>query len=453
MIKVGKAKGVITPKETRHYHDLYARALVFNDGTKRLVILTYDLVDLTRTTPILRERCKRELGIDKAHLIPIATHTESCPLTRLDSSSTYCAWLANRLFTLIKQAIADEEGPAQIYFNCGHVYFACNTDFFHKENDGKEPVDNEVQVVKVTIKQKPVAFLFNYPCHSADSCISYIFKNRSMRNIGGLASFDGKKWVHRRGVCFGADFPGFATDEIEKRIPTAIAMFGDSCGGNQGVVEPEGINSSIEMMKHYGYELAKEVLQVASGPMKEVTGDIQSQFDVLHLPLAKPITYRKALNLLRNAPPDRAGNWIRALVKHYQEEIAFPMTYSGVQDLPDQPGCEVEEIIVTKIGSMVLVAMQGEVCAAIGMRIKDALRPKVPTMVFAYMGEHNVYIPTRRLVEIGATYQARVVCTQYGSPCWWAPEVEDKTVEGVLNLVSQLNQNKRRKNVQEREAN
>ena len=86
---------------------------------------------------------------------------------------------------------------------------------------------------------------------------------------------------------------------------------------------------------------------------------------------------------------------------------------------------------------MALVAMQGEVCAPIGARIKDAFRRNMPIMVFGYMGEHNLYIPTRELVRLKA-YQGIVIQIQYASPVGWAPEVEDEMVKGVSNVVKSV---------------
>ena len=58
----------------------------------------------------------------------------------------------------------------------------------------------------------------------------------------------------------------------------------------------------------------------------------------------------------------------------------------------------------------------------------------MPIFVTAYMGEHNLYIPTRELVRLNA-YQAQVIQIQYSCPVGWAPEVEDEMVEGVVNRV------------------
>ena len=92
---------------------------------------------------------------------------------------------------------------------------------------------------------------------------------------------------------------------------------------------------------------------------------------------------------------------------------------------------------MTTIGPLCFVAMQGEVCAPIGMRIKDAFRRQMPLFLGSYMGEHNLYIPTRELVRLDA-YQAQVIRTQYASPVGWAPEVEDEMVEGVCKVVTKM---------------
>ena len=58
-------------------------------------------------------------------------------------------------------------------------------------------------------------------------------------------------------------------------------------------------------------------------------------------------------------------------------------------------------------------------------------------MVFGYMGEHNLYIPTRELVRLNA-YQAQVIQIQYASPVGWAPEVEDEMVGHVVRMVQTI---------------
>ena len=83
-MKAGVAKAPITNNQARvmvnsrlslgTLKDIYARVLVLNDGRNRLVFVTYDLNCLDVATPLLRKRVENELGIDKSHLILLATH-------------------------------------------------------------------------------------------------------------------------------------------------------------------------------------------------------------------------------------------------------------------------------------------------------------------------------------------------------------------------------------------
>ena len=72
--------------------------------------------------------------------------------------------------------------------------------------------------------------------------------------------------------------------------------------------------------------------------------------------------------------------------------------------------------------------------AQIGMRIKEALRPHGPAMVFGYFTEHNLYIPTRENVRLDL-YQAQSLRVQYTCPVGWSLDVEEEMVKGTLAVV------------------
>ena len=71
------------------------------------------------------------------------------------------------------------------------------------------------------------------------------------------------------------------------------------------------------------------------------------------------------------------------------------------------------------------------------MSVLAALAAILEVMLFGFMGEHNLYIPTRELVRQDA-YASRTIQDPYGSPCGWAPEVEDEMVRGVTRAVDAL---------------
>jgi len=431
-MKAGVASAIITPDRplttvmgtmsAGTTHDIYARALVLNDGQDRLVIVTYDLNCLDVATPILRERCRDELQLDASRLILLATHNHQAPIQIVPRNFDYGRWLAGRLFDLITEAIANEQGPAQVEVGSGYGYFVRSV--------GHAPVDYEIQVLKVTRDAKVVALLFNHPTHPLQS-------SRTSIDVG---------------------HPGYAVDFLEAKIPGALVLYADACGGNQFPDRGNRTMGSDEQVRALGRELGEAAFEIATGPLQDVTGRISSRLEVISLPLAEPVSYDEAKKLAREIPldigfvpyphEDRHSNWIRALLKHYENDIPFPKRttdwvctddaylvkeYATPRDFP----CRYEEVIVSRIGPLAFIAMQGEVCAPIGMRIKDALRRQMPLMVFAYMGEHNLYIPTRELVRLDA-YQAQVIRIQYASSVSWAPEVEDEMVDGVIKVVNSM---------------
>ncbi|MCK4965769.1 hypothetical protein KAS50_01995, partial [bacterium] len=256
---------------------------------------------------------------------------------------------------------------------------------------------------------------------------------------------------------YGVSHPGYAVDYIEEKIPGVLAMYGDACGANQIAISPENIDNKLEAAKLRGRELADIVLKISNETMEEVTGPILSRLESIPLPLASPASYEETLQRAKNIPLDigvachegRGSNWIRASLWHYKEGKPFPSKTTDLiyddnstylfneLDKRETLSNGIEEVIVAKIGKMIFVAMQGEVCAPIGMRIKDKFRYKNPIMVFAYMGEHEVYIPTRELVRMNG-YQARSIKGYFGSPCGWSPDVEDEMVHGVTAIIKSI---------------
>jgi hypothetical protein len=439
-LKAGTAKAVITPADYKGRitvmgvaaqgveHDIYARVLVLDDGVKKLVFVTYDLNCLDVATPIVRSRALHELGIEPAYLILLATHNHAAPIQIVPTNFDYGRRLADQILGLIQEAIKNERGPVKIYFGAGHDDWL-RTDPRYPGIYGWKgrPIDTEVQVLKVTAGDKTAAILFTQASHPLQASFKKI-------EVGT---------------------PGYAVDEVEKRVPGALAMYNDACGADQFSRKGLVMWASLRTVKKVAHHLADTVLQIANGQMQDVTGPLSSKLEVLSLPLAPPISYEEAKKLAAKIPkdigmvpypnPDRPTNWIRNLLMYYEQHIPFPTKTTDrtctddaflVRELPEprEFPCVYEETIVAKIGPLVFVAMQGEVTSPIGKKIKDDFRGKTPLMVTAYMGEHNLYIPTRALIEKKA-YEAAVIQIQYASPVGWALSAPDEMVAGVERMI------------------
>jgi len=406
------------PDPPRAYAPLLSRCLTLFDGQRRLVVVNYPFNCLDVATPILRERCERELGIPPAYLVLLATHNHQSPIQIVPDNFDYGRELAEKIFVAIRTAIKNEEGPANLLFGNGYGYFT--------RSQLSHPPDYEIQLLKVMVGRRTRALLFNHPTHP----------QLGPRNM------------------YGPSHPGFAMDEIEAKYPDSTAIYADACGGNQYTLATDG-GEPLAACRARGHELAQAILQIDHGSLEDVTGPIESQLKVLDLPLAEPVSYKRALELAQGVPLDigfkafpdarRDTNWIRALLKHYQEGIPFPTKISEyvctdeeflVKELdePRRYPCRFEEVLGASIGKLTFLAIQGEPLAQIGMRIKEALRPRGPSMVFGYFAEHNLYIPTRENVRLDL-YQAQSLRVQYTCPVGWSLDVEEEMVKGALAAV------------------
>ena len=427
-------------------YDIYTRVLVLNDGAGRMVFVTNDLNCLDVATPILRERVQQELDIGPERLIILATHNHNAPIQIVPDNFEYGRQLADVIFNTIQKAIANERGPVQLLLGSG------NGDFL--TGMGADEIDTEVQLLQVKRDDETIAMLFSHPTHPLQACNDKVEPGH----------------------------PGYAVVEVERRMPGTMALYATSAGGNQFAVIPKGYRPTTKKAREEGQEYVKQqkelaaralggrladvVMAISEGKMLDVTGPITvDPIEIVSLPLGKPIPKEEALKLAEKFPADtgfvpyphdlRDTNWVRMLLRYYEKGIPFPERttdmvctddtylinnsdkefldkYDAV--LHDTFPCVYEEVVTAKIGPMAFVAMQGEVCAPLGMRIKEAVRKDSPILLFAYFGEHNLYIPSREIVEKNL-YQAKVLQIQYASPVPWSLDVEDEMVDTVLRLV------------------
>ena len=194
-LKIGVAKFNITPKDTtgmvgispRPYggvHDqLYARALVLDNGSVTAAIVSLDLVEMGDTTA-LRQRIEKEIGIPAGHIIIHASHDHNAPRGgpptpgtssaegRPYSPPAYIQQVDDSIVEVTKQAKAALQ-PALVGYGTGKVdvsvaRYGYTPDRGWRENPNEEiPVDKTVRVVKFTKPDgTPIALLFNYAVHS-----------------------------------------------------------------------------------------------------------------------------------------------------------------------------------------------------------------------------------------------------------------------------------------------
>ena len=157
------------------------------------------------------------------------------------------------------------------------------------------PVDHSVPVMSVTRADKHLAaILFGYACHPT------------------TLSFT--KWC--------GDYPGFAQLALEKEHPGAVALFVNTCGGDQNPLP----RRTVELCEKYGLMLAEAVKDVLKRPLKPVSPRLQSAFAYVDLPYERIITREQ----LQTATDDKNAirkRWAERMLKKLDAGEKFASAY------------------------------------------------------------------------------------------------------------------------------
>jgi neutral ceramidase len=189
-LRVGVAKVDITPTDlaglTNQWatplvgvHDhIFVRALVLDNGTKTVAIVSADLIEFGDTTE-LRKRIEREVGIPASNLIITATHDHSAPrpsFIAMAQSSTsgpevFTRNVYDKVVAALKHAKTSLQ-PARMGTGTGKVDVNINRDEYDSQGwklgvNPEGQSDKTVWVIKFeTPSGDPIAVLFNYAVHS-----------------------------------------------------------------------------------------------------------------------------------------------------------------------------------------------------------------------------------------------------------------------------------------------
>jgi hypothetical protein len=160
-------------------HDpLYARAIVLDDGTTRVAVVTLDLGTVTEeNTANVKGLVKEKTGLDNVLLV--ASHTHSAPLPSADFPSEEAPWI-REAERKIAGAIVEAAGktvPARLGVGWGEVAEGHNRRrvgedgtvemlWANRERVPTSPVDHHLAVIRVeALDGRPLATLVNFACH------------------------------------------------------------------------------------------------------------------------------------------------------------------------------------------------------------------------------------------------------------------------------------------------
>ncbi len=404
--------------------DLYAKAVVFDDGKTKVAMVVCDLVGLPRAVVVEARRIvKEKTGISTDNIMISVTHTHTGPVILGDSkidtlvagNSKLCQEYVQQLPKWIAQAVQEAVGRLTVV----RVFYGCQNEpslsfirrFWMKDgsvgwNPGKlnpniirpiGEIDPQVNIVYAETvgtnsKSMPDKMATDGSHHTEafdqKPLLTYVnFANHLDTTGGALVS---------------ADFPGTLAQRLADYMgPKMLTIFANgTCGNiNHFDVNWAAPQTSPEEAKRIGTILAAAVLKTYSHLTAVEDATLRVRREVLLLPLAKFTD--DELCEARDIVAKNGGNKpFLAQVKAYR-----------IVDVAAREGKPIEvDVQVFALGSQIAwVALPDEPFVELGMNIKS-VSPFRQTNVIELANSYGSYIPHRSAFAEG---QYEVVNTRY----------------------------------------
>lgn len=381
-------------------HDpLYARALVLDDGERRVAVVVCDLLALDRRfVASARASIEETTGIPGENIMIATTHTHSGPATIVlrdcgDVDEAYLRVLRQRLVEVTRAALGSLR-EAQMGAGSGRVTVGVQN---RRQPGG--PIDPELSVLRVDDDHGPMAIVLNYACHPV--CLGY--ENRHI----------------------SADYPGRAVQAIEGQTG-ALALFVTGAAGN---VNPASEERSLAGAERLGSRLAAEALQILKDIPVASPHQVTVVRETLDLPLQAPPSaaeleqmiadHRQWIRTAQGASHPLKAKWQRATLGWAEatlEALREGRVARAVQ----------AEVQIISLGDIALVGVPGELFVELGLAIKRRLAPR-RVFVCGYANDDIGYIPVREAYSQGG-YEIEEAFKFYGYPAALAPEAGERLV-------------------------
>lgn len=425
--KAGLAKRVIT-QETAVWlagygskrppdgklHDIWMKALALEDDKgHKAVLITSDFqgVPKNMSDPVFAQ-AKQKFDLERTQIMFTFSHNHCGPRLGEDLIDyypveeeqeklveEYTQKMIAESVSMIGEALKNL-APANLATGMGHCTVAVNrrnnreadVPMLREKNMLVGPSDYSVPVMTITRADgKLDAILFGYACHP--TTLSFMT------------------------IC--GDYPGFAQIELEKNHPGAMAMFVNTCGGDQNPLP----RRKVEYCEEYGHMLAVGVEDALKKPLTSVSAGLKTAFEICDLPYLHVMTPDELQALTKDGNAIKA-RWSERLLKKlaagHKFEAAYPYPIHAWQ-----------------LGKETLfIGMGAETVVDYALKFKAEFGES--TWVMGYADDMISYIPSRRVWEEGG-YEGGFNLYEYGRPAMrWDGGIEDRITATVHKLVKQV---------------
>ena len=397
-------RGSFFPKPAKTAHDpLHVRALAFENGKGRAVIVIVDVIGISRETldPV-KKRAAEATGWRADQMLIAATHTHSAPSSSESGSApqvAFCKRLADGMVEAIEKAVESLQ-PAQVGFGSGQVPDEVfNRRWYLKEgtmplnpfgeldkvkmNPNRNhivkpagPTDPEVGIVDVrTRRKKPLGLLANYALHYVGA-INIGERQVSADYFGEFARI--MPWRLR----------AMSSDNF-------VAMLSNGPCGDINNIDFHGKRAPRQPFEQIRIVAAK--VADASWRASRGIGEYHSDAPVSMLQREVPLDWRKpsqelverAKKILAMSKEEQAK--LPRLATNYAQRTLSQEKHAGKAD------CLVQAI---RIGDQAIVSFPFETFVETGLEIKKK-SPFKHTFVIELANGSYGYLPTPKHHELG----------------------------------------------------
>ncbi len=436
--KTGTARAIITPETPvwlagygskrapdGKLHELWMKTLVLEDNAgHRVVLVTSDFQGVPKSfsDPVFVE-LQKKYGLERHQVMITFSHNHCGPRLGDDLVDyypvdedqvrlvdEYSAKMQVRLVEMVGAALATLE-PVSISAGSGQCTFAVNRRN-NREADVSAliaagtpligPVDHSVPVLTVTRPDGSLkTVLFGYACHP--TTLSFM------------------TWC--------GDYPGFAQLEIETSHPGTMAMFVNTCGGDQNPLP----RRTVELCQKYGHQLAVAVEEALKAELKPIGPGIRTEFEMIELPYLSVVTDEE-LDIATSDSNAVKARWASRMKQLRANGTKFPESYPY-------------PVHAWRLGSDThFIGMGAETVVDYALKFKGQYGGN--TWVCGYADDMIAYIPSRRVWEEGG-YEGGSNLYEYGRPAYrWSGEIETIITSCVDRLVSRIRNSEKLADIQ-----
>lgn len=418
-LRAGAAQVRITPSEpqplagyfrarlsTGVHDELWAKALVLDDGAQRLALVACDVIAVpSGVAGKARRLIQAQAGIPAERVLISATHTHTAP----DVSGRFAGWLSGRIAESVVSAARSLQ-PARAAFAAGSEPALVFNRRFHMTdgtvgwNPGKRnpkiiapagPVDPRVSIVAVDSESgAPIATLVNYALH--------------LDTVGGTE--------------LSADYPYALSRLVSGARGGGVTIFTIGCAGdvNHLDVSSASPQRGHEEASRIGTVLAGQVLRTMAGLEPARQPRLRAASAVLPLP---PVSHTSA-----------EAEWSRSIARRWDDGENLPfldiVKARRILDLESRHGapCQAEVQVLAAGEDLAWVGLPGEIFVELGLGIQRS-SPFRHTIIISLANGSLGYFPSRKAWKEGNYEVVTARCAESSG---------ERLAEAALRLLQEL---------------